>query len=374
MRASVFPRLGAAVAILFALGLPSHAADLPDATKRILADLKLDASVLDGLDQELVVPGGWIAGAKKEKTFRITGSWDPSQFTAMIAPFVARYPFIKPVFMRGSNNDRALKPILAFTQGRYITDIVSGMEGNLPQYLKADALDDLRILPNARNIPEGMKSADGSWIGIRIRYWCMSYNTDKVHQDELPATWEDLLTQPTWRDGRLAINNLPQIWMLQLWGKKGKAWVEQYTQTLFRDVRPQLRKEGANALLSLVIAGEFYAAVPSADYRLWRYAQKGAPVGWHCPTPVPSAVSAFGILKGNPNIDAARLFLNWLLSKEGQIAQFHADNATPVHKDLQTKAFLSYPDEIIGKELAFRDPSLDQLNDELMAMWTPFWQ
>lgn len=291
----------------------------------------------------------------------------------MTAPFVARYPFIKPSYTRGSFNDRAIRPLMAFKEGRYIADIVSGIGGAMPRYVEADALDDLRLLPNAGNVIPGMKNAEGLWIGIRIRYWCMSYNTNAVAKADLPATWDDLLTNPRWRNGRLALGNLPQLWMLPLWGQKGQAWAEQYLQTLFKVVKPQIRKEGSNALLSLVMAGEFDAAIPSADYRLARYVAKGAPIAWHCPAPVPSAISEMAILKGSPNIHAARLFANWLLSKEGQIAQFHADNATPIHKDLQTRDFLSFPDEIAGKPLAFRNPELEDKDDELLALWNPLW-
>lgn len=360
-------------AVALVSGVPAFAADLPAATQKILSDLKLDPSVLSGLDKELTIPKAWIDGARKEGTFRITGSWDPSQFTAMTKPFVARYPYIKPAYSRGSFNDRALRPIIAYKEGRYIADIVSGIGGAMPRYVEANALDDLRVLPTSKNVVDGMKAADSKWIGIRIRYWCMSYNTDKVGKADLPAKWEDLLTIPKWRDGHLALANLPQLWILPLWGKYGNDWTKNYLEKLFHDVRPQHRKEGSNAVLSLVMAGEFYGAIPSADYRLASYVKKGAPIAWHCPTPVPSAISEMAILKGNPDINASHIFANWLLSKEGQIAQFHADGATPIHKDLQTKSFLAFPEELAGKQLAFRDPALENENDKMLAIWNPLW-
>jgi iron(III) transport system substrate-binding protein len=341
--------------------------------RKYVSDLKLDPSLATGLDDELRVPDEWIAGAKKEGTFRITGSWDPGQFRDMTAPFVARYPFLKPNYSRGSFNDRAIRPLLAFQDGRYIADIVSGIGGAMPRYVEAHALDDLRVLPNAKNVLPGMKNEEGRWIGIRIRYWCMSYNTSAVSKADLPKTWDDLLTNPRWRNGRVGLANLPQLWMLPLWAQKGGPWAQHYLDTLFNEVKPQIRREGANALVSLVIAGELDAAIPSADYRVGLYVDKGAPIAWHCPTPVPSAISEMAILKGNPNIHAARLFANWLLSKEGQIAQFHADGATPIHKDLQTKEFLKFPGELADKPLAFRNPELEDQNDSLLALWNPLW-
>jgi iron(III) transport system substrate-binding protein len=366
--------LAAVGAIALALAAPARAVDIPDATRKILTDLKLDDSTLQGLDRELAVPKEWVDGAKREGNVRLTGSWDAEEFKALSAPFVARYPQVKVNYTRGSFNARALRPLIAFQEGRYTADIVTGIGGAMPRYIEAGALDDLRLLPNANNVIDGMKSDRGDWIGIRIRYWCMSYNTNKVKREELPETWEDLLTQPRWRNGHLALANLPQLWVLPLWGEYGEEWVERYLKTLFNDVKPQIRKEGANAVLNLVIAGEFDAAIPSADYRMARYVERGAPVSWHCPTPLPSAISEMAILKGSPNIHAARLFANWLLSKEGQIAQFHADRATPIHKELQTKTFLMFPDEIAGKKIAFRDPGLEDLHDELLKIWNPLWE
>lgn len=374
--AKVLKRLaitGCAIAAL-AASIPCSAAEAPDITLKIVKELKLDDSILKGMDDELRVPDSWVAAAKKEGTFRITGSWDPGQFRKMTAPFVARYPFIKPEYSRGSFNDRAVRPLIAFQEGRYIADIVSGIGGAMARYNDAHALDDLRVLPNAKNVASGMKAADGSWIGIRIRYWCMSYNTSAVPKQDLPATWEDLLNQPRWRNGHLAINNLPQLWLLPLMAHNGTDWAKSYLKKLFDDVKPQLRKEGANALSNLVMAGEFDAAIPAADYRISLYVPKGAPISWHCPTPVPSAISEMAILKGSPNVDAARLFANWLLSKEGQIAQFYADHATPIHKDLQTKEFLTFPEELAGKELAFRSPELENRTDELLKLWNPYWE
>lgn len=56
--------VAAAVAMALAWSAPSFAADLPDATRTILSDLKLNESILAGLDRELTVPDGWIGGAK----------------------------------------------------------------------------------------------------------------------------------------------------------------------------------------------------------------------------------------------------------------------------------------------------------------------
>jgi hypothetical protein len=80
------------------------------------------------------------------------------------------------------------------------------------------------------------------------------------------------------------------------------------------------------------------------------------------------------ILRGSPNINAARLFVNWFLSKEGQISQYVADYAPPVHKALQRKELLPFADQILGKEIAFRDPALElEVQPKLLELWDQLW-
>ena len=349
------------------------AAELPKATQDVLKKLKLGPDVLSGLDEELAVPQQWFDGARKEGVVRILGTWDPKQFGPLNAPFRERFPYIKVEYSRASFTARALRPLIALKEGRYITDVLTGFGGSEQHYQEAGALEDLRILPGLKNPLPGTGGADGSWVGTRLRYWCMTYNTDKVKAENLPKTWDDLLTNKFWHNGNIGVADRPQLWLLMLWGEYGKDWTVNYIDKFFNVVKPQLRKEGANALMGLAIAGEFHAAMPAAAYRTKQYLQRGAPVAWHCPEPVPLAVSQMGILKGNPHPNAARLWVNWFLSKEGQIAQFAADSAPPVHKDLQTEAFLAFPDQVSNRKIAFRVPEQEGATEELNQIWTKYW-
>jgi iron(III) transport system substrate-binding protein len=358
-----------------AVGLGATATELPKSIQKMLQDKQLSSDILSGLDDELRVPQEWLDGAKREGTVRILGSWDAKEFQEMTGPFAERYPYIKMQYTEGrSTNARAVVPLIAMKEGRYVTEIVTGIAGNTYDYQQAHALEDLRDLPGFKNLVKGASDPQGTWVGSRLRYWCMAYNTTKVKKEDLPKTWDDILTNPIWRNGNIGAADRPQLWLLMLWGQNGRDWTVDYINKFFNIVKPQLRKEGANALLSLTSVGEFNATVPAADYATKQYIGKGAPLAWHCPEPVPLAVSQTGILKGSPNINSARVWMNWFLSKEGQIAQFAVDGSPPVHKDLQVSSFLPFADEIQGKKVAFRDPSLmDKQTNDLMNVWTPIW-
>ncbi|MDH3242786.1 MAG: extracellular solute-binding protein [Alphaproteobacteria bacterium] len=367
------------VAIAVAFGLSALAgqaigADLPKPTLDILKELKLDPSILKDLDEELKVPAVWIEKARKEKDLIIVSSWDQSQFAKMVGPFKLRYPFVNLRYARSSYNARVVKTLIAFKEGRHLVDILTGFGGGYYLYQDANALADLSDIPNFQRLPKGTKDPGGKWLGQRLRYWCMTYNTSLVKKADLPKRWEDLLTNKRWHGKKIGLGNRPQLWMLMLWGVKGKDWATDFMRRFVNDVKPQFRKEGTNALISLNIAGEFQAAIPAAAYRTSQYVEKGAPIAWHCPEPIPLAVSGMGILRGSPHIHAAKLFSNWFLSKEGQIAQFAANSAPPVHKDLQTKEFLVFPEQILGKEIAFRSPEMERLYTKPMFdAWKPLW-
>ena len=350
-----------------------HAAELPKATQAILKKLKLSPDIMAGLDKELKVPQAWLDGARKEGTVRILGTWDPKQFGPLNSPFHERFPNIKVDYSRASFNQRALRTLIAFKEGRYTTDILTGFGGSEQHFQAAGALEDLRQIPGLKNPLPGTGDEQGTWVGTRLRYWCMTYNTSKVKKADLPKTWADLLTNKAWHNGNIGVADRPQLWLLMLWGEYGKEWTVNYIDKFFNVVKPQLRKEGTTALLGLTIAGEFNAALPAAAYRTKQYLQRGAPVAWHCPEPVPLAVSQMGILKGNPHPNAARLWVNWFLSKEGQISQFAADSAPPVHKDLQTEEFLAFPNEILGHKIAFRVPEQEGATEELNQIWAKYW-
>ena len=255
--------IAATVLCIWGLGdsRPVAAAELPAATKQMLKKLKLSPDILKGLDQELNMPAAWVAGARKEGPLKLGGTWDAEQFETMVKPLLERYPFIKIKYARATSHDRVTKPLMAFRTGRIITDVISGVGSKFSLFKKYGAATDLRNLPNWKNVPDGMKHPGGLWVGQRLRYWCMSYNTKNVAKKDLPRTWEDLLTNKRWHGKKIGLGNRPNLWLLPLMGAKGEAWTRDFTSRLFGTVKPQLRKEGMNALIALVVAGEFDIAL-----------------------------------------------------------------------------------------------------------------
>jgi len=364
------------IAFLLFPSWPTSGAQLPKATYELLKKLKLQPSILADVDKELQVPQDWTEKAKKEGKLRVRGTPDsPEEEKLFFDSFRERYPFIDFQYSGSNQEDRSVKTLMALRAGRILSDVALSVGGFILEYKKAKLLDDLRNLPAWKNAPDAAKEdPDGMWVGKSVSYWCMSYNTKMVRKEDLPNKWEDLLTNPKWRGGNLGLGNRPQVWALNVWAVHGDNWTKDFLTKLFNEVKPQLRKEGLNLLPQLTAAGEFQAAVPSSPARTSQMVDEGAPVALTCPEPVPASTASVMILKGSPNLYASRIFVNWLLSREGQIAQFAAKRFTPIHRDLQRKEFIPFADQVLGRKVSYSNPMTEEeILPKLYEHWNKLW-
>lgn len=295
-----------AVALLLSLSVTAMA-KTPESILKTLAKNGFSESDLGDIDQQLIVPAAWTAGAKKEGKVTVLSTMDEDQWNVMRDMFEARYPFIKISYSRASHEDRANKTVEAFRAGRFVTDIITGIGGNFYMFKDAGALWDMSSIPQWQAIPPPFfKDADhGLWVGIHRRYWGWAYNTDLVKRKDLPNTYDEVLTNPLFRNGNLAIGNRPQLWLLALWTERGKDWTLNFMDKLFKVVKPQRRKEGMNAMVQFLGAGEWHINVPAGAYRVKGHAGTGSPVSWYSPEPLTVATSELAIMSNAQSPNAA---------------------------------------------------------------------
>ena len=353
----------------------AKAASVPEATQKAMAKLKLAPTVMDGLDADLNVPKAWLDGAATEKESIILGTWDDNQFRAMTAPFRERYPFLNLNYRRAGTAERSMKVLVALGEGRVIADVLVSIVDARAEFIKAHALADLRDLPGFHNLPDDYVARDGTWVSYAQAYRCMSYNTDKVKREDLPQKWDDLLINPRWRGGKIGLTNNPSAWLLNLWSALGEKWGVDFTRRLFELDQPQRRKEGMNAVTGLNVAGEIDLNIPAPERAVAKFAAKGAPIGYHCPSPIPITLSEIVMLEKSPHKNGAKLFINWLISREGQLMQYSEAYAVPVHKALQSPNFTPFADTILGKPVSIRDEAMtsDALRDKMLDVWNGYW-
>ncbi|HEY4136536.1 MAG TPA: extracellular solute-binding protein [Alphaproteobacteria bacterium] len=371
-------RMGLQMAVLSCAAFAAtagYAADLPKSTQKMLADLKLTGDpVVADIDEEVHSGDALVAAANKEGGFDYSSSFSVEIFNKMTAPFRERYPGVKIRYSSGDQFARNVKPIIAYKEGRILYDIVDGLGVNLSDYIDAGAIQKTNDIPTTKYVPDDIKDPQGYWLAPRVQYWCMTYNTNNVKKADLPKSWEDMLSAKAFYNGRIGMVNRPNNHMIMLWGAMGPEWSANYMEKLFTVVKPQFRKEGSDAIVGLTAVGEMDISFPTSNYRTFEYDEKGAPVAWHCPTPVPLSFSALVLMNKSPNTNAAKLYINWYLSKEGQISQYYADKSPPVHTELQDPRFLVYAEEVKGKPTAVRTPELLEKDmSKVSDLWSAQW-
>ncbi len=178
-------------------------------------------------------------------------------------------------------------------------------------------------------VPERYRDPDGRWVGTSGRVRVIVYNTDALGEDELPASVLEL-ADPRWK-GKLGIaptNASFQAFVsamrLTLGEEQTRAWLEAVMEN-----EPKLYEKNSQ-IVEAVATGEIELGLVNHYYLgLLKEEQPDAPAANHfLPGDDPGALvnaAGVGILSSGENPDAARQFVDFLLSDESQ--RFYAEEA-----------------------------------------------
>lgn len=325
------------------------------------------------LEQELALPASVLEAAQKEGKLNWISSIDKEPAQAVMDGFRKRYPFIEVRHQEGSEEVRTVRTLTEFKAGRVTNDVIMSISSSMTGYKSAGALTPLNDLPAYANYEAPYRDTEHGWAGFRTQFWGIGVNTDAVKPHEVPSTWE-ALTDPKWK-GRMGLGDRPTVWVQHLWKNWGPERTTNFLKRLFAN-DPQRRKEGLAASANLLAAGEFDLYIPSAPYRIEGLVAKGSSVSWSSPDPLTIGISDLSILQKSPNPNAAKLFANWLLSREGQAVYSKADNAAPTHPLLRADPeYLGmFAKSIVGRPMVALSPDDEEKILPLVnAVWQPLW-
>lgn len=307
------------------------------------------------LPKDLQVPQAWIEGAKREGKVVVYGSDSPQNARDTRQAFNQRYPFITVEFTNAPTVVRFEKVLLTAKQGKPVADLVTAIGGSSASYVDSKVLMDLSNLPVWNSYPNENKLQGKYIAGPFTRHWGLAYNTNLVVRSEVPASWEDLL-QPKWK-GKVAANSISRsVTFTPLWYSWGAERATKFLEGLLANGL-QVRKEGADAAVLLLAGGEFSLVITAAEYQVHEDQQKGIPVEWVALDPVPTTSGGLmGALKDAPNPNALRIYVNWLLSEEGQKIYSTVTRFFPIHPKLadMTPNFKDWSKRMAGKRKAIR--------------------
>lgn len=272
---------------------------------------------------------GQLAGAKAEGRVVWYSGSNLRMAQAVSKAFEKKYPFVTVDLIR-SSDERMLNRITTEKQaGKALFDVVNSQI--LPMMYRLNVIVPYAP-PGARELEGKYKDPDGYWAGLHINHFVLAYNTRLVAKEEVPKDWGDLL-DPRWK-GRIGMDPEEFDWLGAMMDYLGEENARKLMSGL---ARQEIRwHKGHTQVTQLMAAGEFAAAL-SFGHRVEAMKKSGAPIEWVRTTrPIVVSVSKVALSATPPHPNAARLLVDFLISKEGQTEVYKNGN-TPAYPGVLPK-------------------------------------
>ena len=266
-----------------------------------------------------------VEAAKKEGTATwYTGLIVNQAARPMAEAFEARFPGIRLLYARASNTETTLKIVneaRAHRTAADIFDVTSGIHTLLDAHVVA------AYPPKAASgFAVEHKDKDGYWTASNLYFMTAAYNTNLIKPEDAPGNYEDLVSAKwagkiAWTS-ELAITGPPGF-IATILAAKGQDAGMAYLKRL-AVLRPAGLPVSPRAVLDQAISGEYAIALQTYNHHSAISAGAGAPIAWVKLDPMVGLFSSMGILKDAPHPNTARLFVEYVMSDEGQ--KVFADN------------------------------------------------
>ena len=212
-------------------------------------------------------------------------------------------------------------------------DIVWGVSRSLLQTNKA--LFEAYVSRNKDATPAEYRDPGDLWIGNNLHLLVILQNTKLVPADQGPKSWADLL-DPKWK-GKIAFTDPANsgsayatvTMLVDLWGGGDAGWKK--VGQLFKNMKVLNR---SSLVFQGVGNGEYPLGI-SLEYAGPLWASNGAPVKVVYPSDGTTAsMEGVGIVKGGPNTDSAKAFVDYINRKDVREMILKATFRRPTRGDL----------------------------------------
>ena len=250
--------------------------------------------------------------ARKEGAVTLYTSMQLTDSRPLTEAFEKRHG-IKVSLWRASGEKVAQRVITEARGARFDVDVVE-TDGAQMEILHREK--QLATLAGATfaDIPAHIVPAHKAYVPTRLSLYVLAYNTRRVRASEVPGSYDDLL-DPKWA-GRFAVEADDVAWFAAVANAMGEDKGVAYFRKLAA-MKPSIRS-GHTLMAELVAAGEVDMALDAHVQGVARLKDKGAPIEWKALQPAFGQPSSVGIARRAPHPNAALLFANFVLSREGQ--------------------------------------------------------
>jgi iron(III) transport system substrate-binding protein len=300
-----------------------------------------------------------IEAAKKERTLSLWTSSDLRTATALVQRFEKKYPFLKVNIFRTGTGALHNKITTEALAGQRNWDVMNTL-------MPTRELIERKLLaryssPEATQLlDQALRDPAGYWTAIYAIPFVLGYNTNLVKAAEAPQNYGELL-HPQWKGSKISIDQdgyeLVQGLMLA-WGKEKAV---DYLKKLA--AQQPVPRRGNSLRVQLVAAGEHPLLISMASpIQLAR--REGAPINWVPLEPVPVSFHAIALSEHAARLNAAKLYIDFVLSREGQ-ETLRGVQRIPVRRDVDADP----PGLIKGYERIMLQPIKKEDFNEVLALY-----
>jgi iron(III) transport system substrate-binding protein len=340
----------------------------------ILAGVALTAATAWAQDAAL------IEAAKKEGTVSIFTSTDAEQSQKLQDAFTKKYG-IKIAYNDLGTNGAYNQVISESAAGQLTGDIVWSSAMDLQMQLVQDGYAAEYASPEAAHIPE-WANFKNMLYGTTVEPIGVIYNTKALSEDQLPKTYADMITflrqNKDKLQGKVATFD-PE--------KSGSGFLHHSNDAKqrkdFWDLAKAMGEDGAKTYSSsgnmkeTVVSGENVIAINIIGSYALQWVKESPNLGVHFASDYTPAFSRLALITNKaPHPNAAKLFLDFMLSQEGQSAL--AEGGLPsVRKDVTAGLNVDTLNERVGgglKPIALDEGLLEYMQPDKRVAFLNEWK
>ncbi len=286
-----------------------------------------------------------VAAAKEEGTVTYYMEANPQTRTVISQEFYKNYG-IKVEMVAGKGAELVPKIKMERQAGIYLADVVTTGGTSQIDLKKAGVLepaDPFLLLPEAMDPkawPEGkLKFSDEQHTIVGLSYFYQPFimvNTDMVKKNEISA--HENFLDPKWK-GKITLFDPTMgngtTWVIWLQRTMGEDWARRFFGQLVK--QDLVITRDARLHIESVARGKYPVAIAFSMSALGDLLQVGAPI-----SPISTAeggaltpgAGTVSVVNKPPHPNAARLLVNWLLTREGLTAFAEAAGYIPARLDI----------------------------------------
>jgi iron(III) transport system substrate-binding protein len=294
------------------------------------------------------------SAAAKEGSVTWYTTFSDDDVAPTIKAFNKLYPKVKVNALRLSADQIPPRVITEQRGQKYNADVISGDSPQVAQLIQAGAMQP--YTPKDQGpLPAGLTLQKGYEGVVYINTTVIAYNPAVLKQDNLPVptSWQDL-TKPVYA-GKFSIDPTAVNWYDSLVKDMGHAAALKLLQGLGAN-KPQFVESHTDAITDAE-SGEPPIAATAYGYKSADEISGGASknLAFFNANPLPSSLNLVDIVKNAPHPAAARLFMDWVVSKSGQSSIVDITNHVSVRSDAKNDPTVWNPSKW---KPAYGDPNL----------------